>query len=354
MQYRVIQWATGNVGRSSLRSVIQHPELELVGVLAFDPSKGGRDAGALCAMDPVGVAATCDPEEVIALDADCVLHMPLPSARHGDDPGRDLRDICRILASGKNVVTTVGYVYPKAYGPDVVNQLESACRAGGTSVHGTGTNPGWVGELLPLLMSGLSARIDRVHVIESTDFSFYPSREVIFGLMGLGSAPEDFEKGAGDYQRWLDGLFRESVTMIADGLAAELDDVTSAVEIAYADRSVEIAAGVIEKGSVAGQRFSWSGVVDGKERILLEAVYRAYADVASAWPSPGCAATIEGRPRLCVDLGHEWISNALAGTALHAVHAVVPVCRAEPGIRSFLDLPLITGRHTVGLPSARG
>ena len=59
---------------------------------------------------------------------------------------------------------------------------------------------------------------------------------------------------------------------------------------------------------------------------------------------PGCAATIEGRPRLSLDLGHEWISNALAGTALHAVHAVVPVCRAEPGIRTYLDLPLAAGR----------
>jgi hypothetical protein len=354
MAHRVIQWATGNVGRSSLRSVLQHPELELAGVLAFDPAKAGRDAGELCRMPPVGVAASCDPEEVLSLDAECVLHMPLPSARHGDDPGRDLRDICRILASGKNVVTTVGYVYPKAYGPDVVKQLEAACREGGTSLHGTGTNPGWVGDLLPLVMSGLSARIDRVHVLESTDFSFYPSHEVIFGLMGLGSAPEDFEEGAGDYQRWLDGLFRESLMMLADGLAAELDDVRTRVEVAHADKSVEIAAGVIEAGSVAGQRFSWSGVVGGAERIVLEAVYRAYRDVAPEWPAPGCAATIEGRPRLSIDLAHEWVSNALAATALHAVHAVAPVCRAEPGIRTFLDLPLITGRHTVGIPSARG
>jgi 4-hydroxy-tetrahydrodipicolinate reductase len=115
----VIQWATGNVGAAALRAVARHPDLELAGVLVHDPAKAGRDAGELCGLDPLGVAATADVEEILSLDADCVLHMPLPSARIGDDPERDLADLCRVLESGKNAITTVGYVYPRAYGSDV-------------------------------------------------------------------------------------------------------------------------------------------------------------------------------------------------------------------------------------------
>jgi len=237
MKYRVIQWATGNVGRAALRAVAKHPELELVGLLVYDPAKQGLDAGELCKLDPLGVQASCDVDEILALDADCVLHMPLPSARGTQDPDRDLRDLCRILASGKNAITTVGYVYPRVYGSEVVERLEKACAEGGSSIHGTGVNPGWLAELLPLTASALSARIDRIHVLESTDFSFYPSPDVIFGLMGLGTAPAAFEEQVGSYRRWLSGLFRESLELLADGLALRLDAVEEDFELARAEQS---------------------------------------------------------------------------------------------------------------------
>ena len=345
MSFKVLQWSTGNVGRASLRGVLAHPELELAGVFAHDPAKQGVDVGSLLGRDPIGITATTSLEEALARDVDCVLHMPLPSQRYGEDPGRDLADLCRILASGKNVVTTVGYLYPRAYGDDVVRQLEEACAKGQSSVHGTGVNPGWLGELLPLVMSGLSERLDRITVLESTNFSFYPSHQVIFEMMGLGSKPEVFEESSERYVGWLTGLFRESLLMMADGLALEIEEETSSVELELAEKGFDIAAGRIEPGTIAAQRFRWTGNVRGQERIVLEAVYRANEDVAPDWTPPGCRVEIEGRPRLAIDLGEGWISNALAATAMHAVHAVPHVCRAEPGIRTFLDLPLIAGRH---------
>ena len=75
-QFRVVQWATGNIGGRALREVIRHPALELVGVLVYDPAKEGVDAGVLCGEEPTGVFATTDREAVHALDADCVLYMP--------------------------------------------------------------------------------------------------------------------------------------------------------------------------------------------------------------------------------------------------------------------------------------
>ncbi|MDJ0849207.1 MAG: dihydrodipicolinate reductase [Myxococcota bacterium] len=345
MGYRVIQWATGNVGRAALRAVARHPELELVGLHVTDPAKDGRDAGELCRLPPFGVAATRDASALLALEADCVLHMPLPSARVGDDPDRDLRDLCRILASGKNVVTTVGFVFPAAHGEKVVERLQRACREGGSSLHGTGVNPGWLGELLPLTLSALSSRIERIAVLESTDFSFYPSREVIVDIMGLGKTREAYATDAARYEGWLTGLFRESVELVAAGLALPLDGVETEVELALAEDDFDVAAGRIAKGTVAGQRFRWTGRSGGVERIVLEAVYRAQRGVAPGWPAPGAAVTIEGRPRMHFELDESWISNGLTATAMHAVHAVPAVCRAEPGIRTFLDLPLLVGRY---------
>ncbi|MBU3704311.1 MAG: dihydrodipicolinate reductase, partial [Ilumatobacteraceae bacterium] len=160
MVYRVIQWGTGNVGLASLKTILRHPDYELVGCYVATPSKAGRDAGDIAGIGPCGITATNDIDDILALDADVVMHMPLSAAQVADDPDKDTKDICTLLRSGKNVVTTVGYVYPKAYGADVVARLEDACRAGGVSIHGTGINPGFMAELIPLVFSSNCARID--------------------------------------------------------------------------------------------------------------------------------------------------------------------------------------------------
>jgi 4-hydroxy-tetrahydrodipicolinate reductase len=96
---RVVQWATGNIGARSLRAVIEHPDLELAGVYVYGVDKAGRDAGDLCGVDSTGVEATNDVDEILALEADCILYMPRAC---------DFDDVCRLLGSGANVVTTRG------------------------------------------------------------------------------------------------------------------------------------------------------------------------------------------------------------------------------------------------------
>ncbi|MGH9096851.1 MAG: dihydrodipicolinate reductase, partial [Acidimicrobiales bacterium] len=97
--YRVVQWATGNIGARSLRGVIEHPGMSLAGLYVYSPDKASRDAGELCGLDPTGVVATTEIDEIIGLGADCVLYMP----RAGD-----IDEVCRLLASGANMVTTRG------------------------------------------------------------------------------------------------------------------------------------------------------------------------------------------------------------------------------------------------------
>jgi 4-hydroxy-tetrahydrodipicolinate reductase len=121
-RHRVVQWATGNIGTRSLRSVIEHPTLELAGVYVHSPDKAGRDAGDLCGLEPTGVSATHDIEDVVALGADCVLYMPR---------GLDADEVCRLLASGANVVTTRGeFHHPPSMDAALRERVEAACAEG--------------------------------------------------------------------------------------------------------------------------------------------------------------------------------------------------------------------------------
>src|SRR5712692_1392906 len=138
-RYRVIQWGTGQTGVHALRSIIAHPDLELVGVWVHSEEKDGKDAGQLCGIEPVGVRATTDIDSLLSLSADCVCYM-------APDFGRDItavvNDVARILGSGKNVVATqTALGWPLGMGDDLVAQLTDACQSGGTSLYTTGLQP---------------------------------------------------------------------------------------------------------------------------------------------------------------------------------------------------------------------
>src|SRR5262245_51923311 len=92
-----VHWATGTVGAGAMRGVIAHPGLELVGVRVYSEGKDGKDAGELCGLPPIGVKATRDIDTILALKPDCILYMP---------ESTDVDDVCRILESGANIVTT--------------------------------------------------------------------------------------------------------------------------------------------------------------------------------------------------------------------------------------------------------
>jgi len=346
---RVIQWATGSVGRHAVAALHGHPDLELVGALVYSDEKAGRDVGEICGLDPIGVTATKDKDAIVALDADCVIYAPQGEM----NPMGALDDICRLLASGKNVVSTAvtAYIYPKSAGPGVVERLEAACREGGTSFHGTGIEPGWAAEVLPLTMSGLFRRIDSILVQELLDYSSYDSAGMLFEIMGFGKPPDAPVPMADPALSG--GPFRAPLMLVADGLGAAVDDFVFEREVAVADRSFDVRAGRIEAGTVSAQRFRYSAIVDGRRAIGIEHITRLGADQAPGWPAGrGWKVTIEGVPSMVLEAeiavhGEDENDQGCLGTAMHAVHAIAPVCAAKPGIRTFLDLPMIMGRHSL-------
>ncbi len=245
---RVIQWASGSVGRHAVAAVHEHPDLELVGALVYSDAKAGRDVGDICGIGPIGpigpigVTATTDPDEIVAIDADCVLYMPQGEM----NPTGALDDICRLLASGKNVVSTAatGLIYPRSLGEKVVERLESACAEGQSSFHATGIEPGWAAEVLPLTMSGLFQRIDTLLVQELMDYATYDSADMLFDIMGFGKAPGEPVPMA---DASLAGVtFRAPLILLADGLGATIDDFEYHREVAVAEKAFDIKAGRVE------------------------------------------------------------------------------------------------------------
>nr|WP_052711296.1 dihydrodipicolinate reductase [Pseudofrankia sp. DC12] len=348
---RIAQWGTGTVGRDAVRAVCEHPDLELVGAFVYSDAKAGLDVGEICGIGEVGVTATRNPADIVGLEADCVLYMS-----QGEwNPTAALDDICMLLASGKNVVSTAvtSLIYPKYLGDEVVQRLETACAEGNTSFHATGIEPGWAAEVLPLTMSGLFERIDSLLIQELLDYATYDSPHMLFEIMGFGKPPGDLVVNRfGQFHP-----FGASLMLLADAFGATIDEFVFDQQVLVAEESFEIKAGRVEAGTVSAKRFSYSAIVDGRRALTVEHITRLAPDQAPDWPTGrGWKVTVEGRPSMVLEAriavhGEDQNDQGCLGAAMHAVHAIAPVCAAAPGIRTFLDLPIISGRHVLARPA---
>jgi hypothetical protein len=350
--YRVIQWSTGNVGRYALRGIIGHPGLELVGVWVSSSAKAGRDAGSLCGLDPTGVLATNDAEALLAMDADCVCYTATADLR----PAEAVEDLARILASGKNVVSSslVPIIYP-AGGPAVMTEpLAEACLKGGVSCFTSGIDPGFANDILPALLTGVCERIDTVRVQEVLNYATYDQPTVLFETMGF-SKPLDHTPIL-----LLPGVLTlawgGAIYAIAAALDVKVDEIREVYEKREAPETFEVPSGTVSKGTMAGLRFEVQGIVGGVPRIIVEHVTRLHPDIAPEWASPpgvgGYRVLITGSPNLSCELtlsGDDGDENSggLIVTAMRLVNAIPAVCEAPPGLLSPLGLPLVTGRGLV-------
>ena len=347
MPLKVIQWSTGNVGRYALRAIIGHPELELAGLFVSSEAKEGKDAGELCGLDPVGVAATRDMDALLALDADCVCY----TADAGMRPGDAVEDMAKLLASGKNVVSCsmVGLVHPTTLNEMFTKQLTDACEEGGTSFLTSGIDPGFANDTLPLVLSGLCEHWSEIRVQEIINYATYNQPETIVDIMGFGKpldhTPVLLMPGM------LGFAWGGTLRLLAEGLGVELEDIREVHERRPATRPLQIGPYPIQEGTTAALRFEVQGIVDGKPALIVEHVTRLDDDLAPEWPKSNGSyrVLIEGVPSMQVEyeFQDEHGDHAVGGvllTATRIVNAIPSVCDAAPGLLSALDLPLITGK----------
>jgi 2,4-diaminopentanoate dehydrogenase len=336
-RYRVVQWATGNVGSRSLRVVIEHPHMDLVGLFVHSADKVGRDAGELCGLGSIGINATNRIDDIVALKPDCVIYM---------QRGFNAEDVCRLLAAGINVVTTRDEVqYARAMDPALRSRIEVACREGRTSIHATGSSPGFINEAVPLVLLSLQRRLDALTIDEFADLSSRNSPELLFNIMGFGANVSSFDDGRLQYLKHAVG---PSLRLIADAVGMPLDGVEAKGEIGLARDDAPIAAGIVKKGTVAATRIVISGIRNGRPLLTQRFNWFCSTNIDQAWAlrESGWRLLVEGDTPLEVSFRFpvrpERYAETTPGLTAHrAVNAVPFVCEAPPGLCSTLDLSYI-------------
>jgi 2,4-diaminopentanoate dehydrogenase len=352
MSIRVAAIGTGNVGRHALTQLISDPRFELVGVWVSSESKAGKDAAELAGLDDsTGITATTDLDAVLATKPDCAVYTAMADNRLVEA----LEDYRRILAAGVNVVgsSAVFLQYPWQTLPaDMIAPIEEAAETGRASLFVNGIDPGFANDLLPLALAGTCQSVEQIRCMEIINYDTYDSATVMFDVMGFGKPLDEIpmllQPGV------LSLAWGSVVRQLAAGLAVELDEVTETYVREPAPDDFDIASGHITKGTAAALRFEVRGMKDGKVAVVLEHVTRLRDDLCPDWPQPaqeGGSYRIEitGEPSYALDLclgspNGDHNHAGLVATAARVVNAIPEVIAAPPGIRSTLDLPLITGK----------
>ncbi|WP_280250205.1 dihydrodipicolinate reductase [Nocardia abscessus] len=342
--YKVVQWTTGNVGKSSVRAVVANPLLELVGCYAWSPDKVGRDVGELCGIEPVGVTATGDVDALLALKPDCVVYNPM---------WIDVDELVRILSAGVDVVATASFITGHNQG-EGRERIAEACRRGGSTMFGSGISPGYI-NLLAILSASICDRVDKVTVNEAADTTFYDSPEtekpVGFGRpIGDPGLPAMTAHGT--------GVFGEAVRLIGDALGVELDEVRCDAEYAQTTADLDLGSWTIPAGCVAGVHASWKGRIGDRTLVEIDVRWRKGQTLEPDWKidQDGWVLQVDGRPTVKnvvsflppPDFQAETIADFMTlghiMTAMPVINAIPVVVAADPGIVTYNDLPLTLPR----------
>ena len=345
--HRVVQWTTGNVGKSAVQAIAANPTFELVGCYAWSPDKVGQDAGTLAGIDPVGVLATNDVDALLALKPDCVVYTPM---------WFDVDEVVRILSAGVNVVTSAAFITGHNLG-EGRDRILAACEEGGVTMFGSGISPGFA-ELLAVVATAICDRVDKVTVNEAADTTFYDSpdteRPAGFGMrIDDPELPGMAAKGT--------AVFAEAVHLVAQAIGIELDEVVCEAEYAQTTEDLVMDSWTIEAGCVAGVAASWQGRVDGTTVVELNVRWRKGTTLEPDWKieQDGWVIQIDGRPTITMNVGFlpppyfeaETIADFMVlghiMTAMPPINAVPAVVAAAPGIATYVDLPLTLPRGVV-------
>jgi hypothetical protein len=347
MPIRVLQWTTGHVGRETVKAILAHPELELVGAYAWSPEKEGRDVGELCGVGRIGVSATHDVDALIARGADCVCYTP-------NHP--DLDEICRLLEAGLDVVAS-NLTNCRSWGEAARARVEKAAREGGATLFGSGIFPGFA-NYIAAQMASVSHGFRRIRFLESVDVSTYQAI-ANYANLGWGQTPSP---------KWLEasrqvlGFYGECLDVMAQMLGVPVAETRFDCEWALTPGDREYFGFRMPAGTIAGQKSTWTAHVAGQVDpvIELDVCWIAGRGLQPEWPiHHGYTMEVEGNPNVRTRVSfspsrrgaglEDYLDLSNTITAMPVVAAIPTVHGAPPGIRTYADLPLITARYA---PSA--
>jgi 4-hydroxy-tetrahydrodipicolinate reductase len=326
MKIRVLIVGLGPIGASVARQIAGRKGFQLVGAVDIDPLKVGQDAAIVLGLEkPSRLRVTSDIGKTIKSVKPHVAVLCTSSS---------LKSVVgqfeEVLRHRVPIVTTTEEAaYPSRANRRVAARLDAAARKAKVAVLGTGVNPGFTMDALPIALTAVCERVDSIEVLRVQDARVrrLPFQQKI----GAGLTKEQFERrvGAGTVRHV---GFTESIEMIADAMGWKLDRVTDEIEPKMAGADVASDLLSVRAGQVCGLIQRGTGYVSGQPRIRLR--LEAYLGAPEAYES----VLIEGTPRI-----HSRIDGGVHGdiaTASMAVNSIPAVLTAQPGFRTMRDMRL--------------
>lgn len=317
---RVILVGLGAIGREVLKALTAKSTVRVVG--AVDPALIGQDAGAVAGLGPLGVPVVAELAAVAARKGDVAVALTASGTA-------EMLPLIEAAASrGVHVVSSCeDLAYAAHETPELAARIDALARAAGVVVLGTGVNPGFVMDRLPLALAGACVTVRKVWVERVVDAA--KRRLPLRAKVGAGVTVEEFRAGVASRRFGHRGL-PESCALVGVGLGLKLERIESTIEPVVATEAAPRAG--IAVGRVAGLRQSAIGRIGGEEIVRLD------LEMSVAAPQPHDRICIDGDPPLdvlVVDGTHG--DRGTVGTTINAIPAVLT---AAPGLRHVSELPL--------------
>lgn len=325
---RVVQYGVGPIGSAIVRLLSVKRGVKIAGAIDIDKEKVGKDLGDVAgAPKPLGISISSDADEVLAkAKAEVVLHSTTSYLKEVSP------QILKCVKAKSNVISTCEELaYPFETNKKIALQLDRFAKRNGVAVLGTGVNPGFVMDTLPIALTGACQNVTRISVSRIVDAS--KRRLPLQRKIGAGLSLEEFQRLVKERKVRHVGL-EESIRMIASALGWKLDRVEETVEPVIAEADVQNLFLKVAKGKVAGVKQVGRGIVGSREAVTLD--LQMYVGAKE----PRDSVVIEGVPPIDMTI-RGGIHGDLA-TAAIAVNSIPKVLKAKPGLLTMKDLPVLS------------
>ena len=326
MKIRVVQVGLGPIGAAVARQLLARSAFQIVGAVDVDPEKVGRDLGDLLGVDRKLRVKVSDSitRTIKSAQPDVAVLCTSSSLK------AVVEHFEEVLKQRVPIVTTTEEAaYPTRSNRAVAKRIDAAARKAKVAVLGTGVNPGFTMDALPIALTAVCERVDRIEVrrIQDARVRRLPFQQKI----GAGLTVEQFQHGVKDGTLRHVG-FSESIQMIGDAVGWTLDRITDDIEPKLATVTISSEFLAVDPGYVCGI------IQDGVGYRKNEPVIKLHMEAYLGSPETYDAVEIEGSPNLSMK-----ISGGIHGdvaTASIAVNSIPKVLRAEPGLHTMRDLAL--------------
>jgi hypothetical protein len=323
---KIAQFGLGPIGVETLRLAASKPWADIVGAVDIDPAKVGRDLGELTGVRQLR-------RRLVYPSLDALLRKTKPEAIFHTAVSRFQAAFAQLEPMARAGISVVSsceeLVFPQLREPALARRLDQICRRTGARIVGTGINPGFVMDLLPVCLTGVSREVRAVHIQRVVNAS--TRREPLQRKIGSGLAPQRFRRLLKEGKAGHAGL-KESLALIAHCLRWKVKNLSDSGDAVIAERDIRTKYLRVKKGATCGLHQHAEARIGGKVAISLD--LRMYLDA----PNPHDAIQIEGQPPL-----HLLVPGGIAGdhaTVAALVNTAPRLLCAPPGLILITELPV--------------